>query len=447
MSAEQQLGQKAIVIGAGMGGLMAASVLARYFSEVLVLDRDRLPESVEARSGVPQGAHVHTLMVQGRRNMEKMFPGLTSDLIDSGGVISRLGLEFRVHDWLGWFPVRDLGLPSLFVTRPLLEGTVRTHLARNLRTTIRDGATVTGWKQDGQRIAVMLAGETSETLTADFVVDASGRSGQAKEMLAANGHGPVEEIVMQTGESYATTFFEIPEGWDNTCFSFAVNATAPDSRSGFLFAVEGNRWMCSLTGRFDEAPPRDLEGFMAFAKKLPNPCIYDRISKARQIGPIRAYNPVFSRWRRYDKLADFSDRVLPLGDAIAHVNPIYGQGMTLASTHAVGLWDVLKSRAEGGQGMRGVAKEYLEATAAFTGQVWSGLEIVDFAYPKTIGERPADIEQRTAFTYALRRLMVDDAEVHRLGSRVNQLIEPSSALMRDDILARVQAIMAQEQTQ
>jgi len=28
---EQQLGQRAIIIGAGMGGLMAAGVLARYF--------------------------------------------------------------------------------------------------------------------------------------------------------------------------------------------------------------------------------------------------------------------------------------------------------------------------------------------------------------------------------------------------------------------------------
>lgn len=116
----RSLGERAIVIGAGMGGLMAASVLARYFSEVLVLDKDHLPEAAETRTGAPQRAHVHTLMVQGRRNLEKMFPGLTSDLIDGGSGVSRLGMEFRLYDWLGWFPMRDLGLPSLFVTRPLL---------------------------------------------------------------------------------------------------------------------------------------------------------------------------------------------------------------------------------------------------------------------------------------------------------------------------------------
>lgn len=170
---------------------------------------------------------------------------------------------------------------------------VRTHLARNLRINIRDGVTVSGWKQEGQRIVITLAGDAAEILTADFVGDASGRSSKAKEMLEANGHGPVEEAVYNTGESYAITFFEIPDGWDNTSFCFAINGAAPLSRSGLQFAVEGNRWMCGLTGHFDEAPPRHPDAYMAFARSLPAPCIYDWISKAKQLGPIRSYNPAF----------------------------------------------------------------------------------------------------------------------------------------------------------
>ncbi|MEQ1888246.1 MAG: hypothetical protein ABL951_03570 [Alphaproteobacteria bacterium] len=444
MSTERQLGERAIVIGAGMGGLMAAGVLASYFAEVVVLDKDRLPAGAEVRAGVAQGAHVHTLMVQGRRNLEQIFPGFTSDLIDNGAIISRLGLEFRTHDWLGWFPKRDLGLPSLFTSRPLLEGTVRTLLMRNGRVTIRDGATVTGWRHDGGQIAVTLAGDGPQTLMADFVVDASGRAGQAREMLEANGYGPIDEIVVGTGESYATTFFEIPDGWSDASLCFAINGAAPDSHSGFLFAVEGNRWMCSMTGRFDEAPPKDPEGFMAFAKNLADPCIYDRISKAKRIGPVRSYVPAYSKWRRYELLTEFPDRLLPLGDAIAQVNPIYGQGMTLASCHAMCLWKALEDRALGSGALDNIATQYLGAATSFTAQVWSGLEVVDFAFPKTAGARPADIEQRQAFTYALRRLAVDDAEVHRLMVRVNQLVDPVSVLMRDDILARVGAIMAKE---
>ncbi len=436
----KQLGERAIVIGAGMGGLMAAGVLARYFATVTVLDKDRLPAEAEPRTGVPQGAHAHALMTGGRRNMEKIFPGFLAAAVDGGAIVNRFGIEFFIRDWLGWFPKRDLDLPSVTLTRPLLEGTVRSLLARNPRVTIRDGVTVTGWKHAGKEIAVTIAGDAPQSLTADFVVDATGRSGQAREMLEANGYGPVEEIIVGIGEAYATALFEIPPGWNEASHSFAVNGAPPVSHTAFLFAVEGGRWICSLNGRFDEAPPKGPEGFMAFAKNLSDPCIYDRISQAKQLTPIRAYNPTYSKWRRYEKLAELPDRLVPLGDAIAQVNPIYGQGISLASHHAMCLWEALEARA--GAPLDGVAKDYLNAAASFTQQVWSGLEVVDFAFPKVTGERPADLAQRQAFTHALRRLAAEDAEVHRLMMRVNQLVDPASVLGREDIVARVQAIMA-----
>lgn len=443
---EQPLGKRAVVIGAGMGGLMAAGVLARYFAEVTVLDKDTLPTSPEPRMDVPQGAHAHVLLLQGRRNIEKIFPGFLSDAVDGGAIISRLGLEIHSRDWLGWLPKRDVGSPCAFMTRPMMEGTVRSHLKRNDRVTLRDGVTVTGWREVDQAIAVSIAvdGGPDETLTADFVVDATGRAGTALAMLEASGYGPVEETVIGTGESYSSTLFEIPPGRNDASHSFVIWGAPPASQSGFLFAVEGNRWICSLNGRFDEAPPKDPAGFMEFARKLSDPCIYERISLAKQLGPIRMFKPAYSKWRRYDKLTNFPGRLVPLGDAIAMVNPIYGQGMTLASTHAICLWQALADRVKSG-GLDDIATEYLAATSTFTEQVWSGLEVVEFAFPKTTGERPADIEQRQAFVQGVRRLAVEDAEVHGLITRVNQLVEPASVLGREDIVARVQALMAAEQ--
>src|SRR6516165_5015361 len=51
------LGRHAIVIGASMGGLLAARALADHYDEVTVLERDTLPEAHEPRKGVPQGRH------------------------------------------------------------------------------------------------------------------------------------------------------------------------------------------------------------------------------------------------------------------------------------------------------------------------------------------------------------------------------------------------------
>ncbi len=42
--ADRKIGKQAVVIGAGMGGLAAAGALADYFEQVMVLERDSLPE-------------------------------------------------------------------------------------------------------------------------------------------------------------------------------------------------------------------------------------------------------------------------------------------------------------------------------------------------------------------------------------------------------------------
>ena len=54
-----KLGGRAVVIGAGMGGLAAAGALAKYFERVDILERDRLTASVGSRSGTPQDRHPH----------------------------------------------------------------------------------------------------------------------------------------------------------------------------------------------------------------------------------------------------------------------------------------------------------------------------------------------------------------------------------------------------
>ena len=68
----KQIGKHAIVIGAGVGGLLFASALANYFEGVTVLERDSLADNDEPRNGVPQGRHFHGLLAGGRRAMDAM---------------------------------------------------------------------------------------------------------------------------------------------------------------------------------------------------------------------------------------------------------------------------------------------------------------------------------------------------------------------------------------
>ncbi|MEU9992970.1 NAD(P)-binding protein [Streptomyces sp. NPDC048045] len=75
---------RALVVGAGIAGLLAARVLADSFSRVEILEQDSLPPEPRRRPGVPQGHHVHGLTARGAEVTERLFPGLRDELTDAG---------------------------------------------------------------------------------------------------------------------------------------------------------------------------------------------------------------------------------------------------------------------------------------------------------------------------------------------------------------------------
>ena len=120
------IGQQAVVIGAGMGGLTAARVLADHFERVLVLERDVLPADPLDRNGIPQGRHVHALLAGGQRALAELFPGFEDGLAHAGAARLRVGLDVRVErPGFDPFPQRDLGFDAHAMSRPLVELAVR----------------------------------------------------------------------------------------------------------------------------------------------------------------------------------------------------------------------------------------------------------------------------------------------------------------------------------
>jgi glycine/D-amino acid oxidase-like deaminating enzyme len=57
--------RRAVVIGASMAGLLTARVLSEHFDEVVVVERDTLPDGPQFRNGVPQSRHAHALLALG----------------------------------------------------------------------------------------------------------------------------------------------------------------------------------------------------------------------------------------------------------------------------------------------------------------------------------------------------------------------------------------------
>src|SRR5258705_8126332 len=127
--ASSLVGKQAVVVGAGMGGLAATGAIARHFEQVVVVERDALPAEPADRPGIPQGRHVHGLLVSGQRALDALFPGFEQDIERAGAVPIISGLDIR-WERPGYdpFPRRDLGLRSYALARPALEHALRRRL-------------------------------------------------------------------------------------------------------------------------------------------------------------------------------------------------------------------------------------------------------------------------------------------------------------------------------
>jgi 2-polyprenyl-6-methoxyphenol hydroxylase-like FAD-dependent oxidoreductase len=139
------VGKQAIVIGAGMAGLMAASVLSKCFTSVTIIERDTLPSEPVPRRGVPQGAHVHTFLGFGVEAMDGLMPGVMDDIYDAGVVKIRWNLDIWFHDLVGPTELLDVGILTPSVTRPLVEHVVRRKVLALPNVSLRDATRLLGF--------------------------------------------------------------------------------------------------------------------------------------------------------------------------------------------------------------------------------------------------------------------------------------------------------------
>jgi 2-polyprenyl-6-methoxyphenol hydroxylase-like FAD-dependent oxidoreductase len=442
------VGKQAVVIGAGMGGLTAAGALADSFDQVVVLERDALPSEPAHRAGTPQARHVHGLLLSGQRALSELFTGFEQDLARAGAVPLRVGLDVRMErPGYDPFPQRDLGWFSYALSRPTIEHAVRRRVESLANITLRqhcrvetllaspNGEAVSGVRFENDNGA-------SETIATDLVVDASGSGALTLNLLQSIGRPLPEETTIGIDLGYATCIFGIPDDAPADWRGVMTFGQAPhNSRGGLLLPIEGSRWMATIGGRHGDVPPGDAEGFLAYAGALRTPTIYNAISRAERVGGVARYGFRESVRRHFERLDKFPRGLLPIADAICRFNPVYGQGMSVAAQEACLLRTLLGRLAGEGDPIAALAPAFFAEVQALIETPWA-VAILDFVFPETRGQRPADFETVLKFGLALTRLAAEDPAVHKLTAEVQNLLRPRSAYRDPALMQRVLAIMA-----
>ncbi|PZD96528.1 FAD dependent oxidoreductase [Paenibacillus sambharensis] len=346
---------KAILIGGGMAGLLAARVLSDHYDEVVVIEKDEFPAGPDLRPGTPQAFHPHRFMPRGKAVTERLFPGFEQDLA-AQGCPSTLGKTMHFKNQYGTMEMNNDQNDRKF-SRALLEWVIRQRVVSIPNVRFLPRHDVTGLLTTPDRSAVVgvkvrerSPSKLEKALTADLVIDTSGRFSKLSDWLTDLGYEVPKPDLLKVSLGYSTRRYRVPphlthlidkwdvinlqgqpEGGTYTCvFSFIENGIA----EVLLYRPGGNY------------PPTVADEFELALKQLPSPIISEMVRDLEPTALPRSYRVPELYCHRYEQMSRWPAGLLVLGDAYCIYDPIFGQGMSVVTLTAEILEACLLERRE-----------------------------------------------------------------------------------------------------
>jgi 2-polyprenyl-6-methoxyphenol hydroxylase-like FAD-dependent oxidoreductase len=433
----KQVGEHAIVIGASMGGLLAARALSDFYANVTVMERDAFPASDVPRKGVPQGRHAHGLLARGGEVIEAFFPGWTDEVVASGG---RRGDVVADVAWVGHGITLKSGpsdLMGVLASRPALEGHVRRRLlalpnVRAIENCAVEGLVAASDKTAIQGVRVKIGNGEEQVVLADMVIDASGRGSSSPAWLEGLGYAAPAEERIEIGIGYTTRVYRRHPTDLGGKTALVIAGSSPNWRNGAVLFQTEDRWIVSIGGYLGDLAPEDEQMFAAYARSLPTSGAYDIVSRNEPLTDFATYRFNANLRRRYERLTRFPKNYLVFGDAVCSFNPVFGQGMTVAAQEA----SVLRECLAGG-GNADLARRFFNAIQPAIDTPWNIAVGNDLRHPQVAGPRSGKVKFINWYIGKLHKAARHDARLTAAFVRVANLKAPPERLLHPSVIARV----------
>lgn len=436
--------QHAVVIGGSITGLLAGRVLADHFQHVTIIERDSYPAEPAPRKGVPQSSFLHVLLQRGQTILENLFPGLTNDLILRGAPILKDSRDVSFYSRYGTAKKKDVSIiETLSPSRGLLDWVIRRRLIQYPNVQFLENSRVTGFvarpDQSGIAGVVLQINHQSQTLSADLVIDASGKTSKTPRWLQKLGYAAPPETFINADIGYAHRIYRRPAQANFDGQALVVWPALPDNtRSGILYPIECDRWIVGLGGAAPDHPPTDEAGYLDFARRLSTPALYNAIKDAEPLSDISLYCGNENRRRAYERLSPYPEGLLVMGHAACAFNPIYAQGMTMAAIEAQILDRALAQHHKFPKPHSTCQMQHQIAQAETI--PWLMAVGMDQQYINCY-QPPTSFFSRLNFWYQeeLMQLVTQDAEVYRRMMLVTHMLKPPITLFSPVLCAKVAA--------
>jgi 2-polyprenyl-6-methoxyphenol hydroxylase-like FAD-dependent oxidoreductase len=429
----------AVVIGASVAGLLAASVLSETYHQVTVYDRDTLPSRPGHRLGVPQSKQLHALHARGAQALGELLPGVRDEMIANGAVTA--DTQGDAHWYLDDYLLKPApsGLEGIALSRPVLEWLIRARVAKLPNVTITGGTDVAGLvtadgRATGVRVqAARAPGAATRTVPADLVLDAAGRGSRTPLWLAELGCPVPQTSRVRAGVTYVCRFYTRNPAQLDGRFGSLVTPYPGKPRGGAVLRQEGDRFVVLLAGMVGTEPPLNEAGMLAFADSLACPDLAAVMRESTPLGEPVKYTYPESVWHHYETLGSYLGGLLVAGDALSSFNPIYGQGMTIAALEALTLRGLLRGPAPGPD----LERRYFRAVGKLVAEAWETSAASDLRFPEATGKRRPGAALINAYGERYRAAASVDPVLGETFLRVANMIDKPRRLLSPGHVLRV----------
>ncbi len=310
--------RRAVVVGAGIGGLAAGRALREAGFEISILER--------SRSLRPEGAGI-SLWPNATRVLRSF--GITD--LPSSRVFPGTG---GLHRWNGRTIMKiDIGqieqrygAPMLFLRRTTLHEAL---LGDGIGESVRTGAEVVGVEESAKRVRAVL--RDGETVEADLLVGADGIRSKVRAALLADG------------PPRSTGLFAYRALTDLPSFEFEAGEYWGPGRVFGLVPVDGDRLFWLATKRIAGEEPNEADPIPGLLERHRgwSPAIPRIIEGTKPEEVMR--HELFDRkpTKRW-----VGERVALLGDAVHPMHPFLGQGACQALEDAQAIGRTVRAHAD-----------------------------------------------------------------------------------------------------
>ncbi|MGW5106074.1 NAD(P)/FAD-dependent oxidoreductase [Nocardia sp. NPDC004123] len=428
----------AVVLGGSLAGLLAAAGLSESFDKVTIVERDELEDAPSTRRGVPQGNQAHMLMPLGLDRFNDLVPGFEEYLVDNGCDLYDFTGELPFYTAEGWCLRANAGIRTVGFLRPKMEWLLRRRVLELPNVEIIKGtatalsATSNGGTVNGAHVKGLDGGQ----LEADLVVDATGRNSKAGAWIEALGYVAPEEVHLRPYMGYVTSVVRFPDGALPEGVRGIGAPTHPGNTRGGSFQPcgDGNHILVAA-GMMRDYPEADHEAVLDFLEQGASPLVGRFARKAELVEPPVAYRMVGNQRRLWEKLERRPEGFVVLGDAVTSFNPVYGQGMTMASLGATILRDAVRASTGRIAGLAEKVQRELApwtdvafATAASQDAFYEGVEFVNMDQPP---------QEAKAAGAALAQVATEDMDVMMAMRRAAYYMDMSD-LTSDKVQSKIQ---------